>query len=155
MSTSSTSPDRLTHLLLAALALGVWGLLLKPNMPFLFSEAQAATKKDVSTTFDTLTVQRINITDSTVTTRLAIANSDRFPNAVVRGKIYPRSIHDSAGLLFFDAMGVETGGLGIDKLRDDNVADLGLHARSHSRHSSFKNTARLKSVRVATLVNSP
>ena len=124
MATSSTSPDRLTHQLLAALALGVWGLLLKPNMPFLFSQAQASPKKEVSATFDSLTVQRINITDSTGTTRLVIANSDRFPDAVVRGKIYPRSIHDSAGLLFFDAMGVETGGLGIDKLGDDNVADL-------------------------------
>jgi hypothetical protein len=40
MSTSSTSPDRLTHLLLAALALGVWGLVLKSNMPFLFSECR-------------------------------------------------------------------------------------------------------------------
>jgi hypothetical protein len=112
MFTSSTTSDRLTHLLLAALALGVWGLVLKPNMPFLFSEAEAATKKDVSVTFDTLTVQRINITDSSGKTRLVIANSDRWPDAVVRGTIYPRSIHDTAGILFFDSMGMETGGLG-------------------------------------------
>jgi hypothetical protein len=124
MSTSSTSPDRLTHLLLAALALGVWGLLLKPNMTFLFSEAQASPKTEVSATFDTLTVQRINITDSSGKTRLVIANSDRFPDAVVRGKVYPRSIHDTAGLLFLDTKGEETGGLAFTKLRDDEVANL-------------------------------
>jgi hypothetical protein len=124
MSTSSTSPDRLTHLLLAALALGVWGLLLKPNMRFLFSEAQAAAKKNVSATFDTLTVQRINITDATGKTRLIIANSDRFPDAEVDGKVYKRSIHDTAGLVFFDSMGKENGGLVLTKLGDDDVSNL-------------------------------
>jgi hypothetical protein len=123
MSNSSTSPDRLTHLLLAALALGVWGLLLKPNMP-LFSEAQASPKREVSATFDTLTAQRINITDATGKTRLIIANSDRFPDAEVNGKVYKRSIHDTAGLVFFDSMGNENGGLAITKLGNDDVSNL-------------------------------
>jgi hypothetical protein len=120
----TTSPNRLTQFLLAALALGVWGLLLKPTVPFLFSDAQASPKKEVSATFDTLTAQRINITDASGKTRLIIANSERFPDPEIRGKVYPRSIHDSAGLLFFDVKGVETGGLGITKLRDDDVANL-------------------------------
>jgi hypothetical protein len=80
----TTSVTRLTQFLIAALALGVWGLLLRPNMP-LFSEAQASPKKEVSATFDTLTVQRINITDATGKPRLIIANSDRFPDVEVNG----------------------------------------------------------------------
>jgi hypothetical protein len=124
MANSFTSSDRLTHLLLAALTLGVWGLLLKPNMPFLFSDAQAANKQDVSATFDTLTVQRINISDSTGKTRLIIANSDRFPGVEVKGKVVQRSIHDTAGLVFYDSMGKETGGLVLTKLRDDDYANL-------------------------------
>jgi hypothetical protein len=123
MSNSSTSSDRLTHLLLAALALGVWGLLLRPNMP-LFSEAHASPKKEVSATFDTLTVQRINITDATGKPRLIIANSDRFPDVEVNGKVYKRSIHDTAGLLFYDSKGKENGGLALTKLRDDDVSNL-------------------------------
>ena len=76
MPTSATSPERLTHLLLAVLAFGVWGLLLKPYMPFLFSEAQASPKQEASATFDTLTVQRSNITDADGGgARLIIANS--------------------------------------------------------------------------------
>jgi hypothetical protein len=110
--------------LLAALALGVWGLLLKPNMPFLFSEAQASPKKEVSATFDTLTVQRINITDATGKPRLIIANSDRFPEVEVNGKVYKRSIHDTAGLLFYDSKGKENGGLALTKLRDDDFSNL-------------------------------
>jgi hypothetical protein len=124
MLTSSTSPDRLTHLLLAALALGVWGLLLKPNMPFLFSEAQASPKKATSATFDTLTAQRINIIDATGKTRLIIANSDRFPEIEVNGKVYKRSIHDTAGLVFYDSTGKENGGLVLTKLRDDDFSNL-------------------------------
>jgi hypothetical protein len=120
----ATSLNRLTQFLLAVIALGVWGLLLKPHMPILFSEVQASPRKEVSATFDTLTAQRINITDASGKTRLIIANSERFPDVEIRGKVYPRSIHDSAGLLFFDAKGVETGGLGITKLRDDDVANL-------------------------------
>jgi hypothetical protein len=123
MSNSSTSSDRLTHLLLAALALGVWGLLLRPNMP-LFSQAHASPKKEVSATFDTLTVQRINITDATGKPRLIIANSDRFPDVEVNGKVYKRSIHDTAGLLFYDSKGKENGGLALTKLRDDDVSNL-------------------------------
>ncbi|HEX3913265.1 MAG TPA: hypothetical protein VHW71_07150 [Steroidobacteraceae bacterium] len=124
MPASTPSSERLTHFLLAALALGVWGLLLKPHMPFLFSEAQASSKKEAAATFDTLTVQRINIADAAGKTRLIIANSERFPDVEINGKVYVRSIHDTAGLLFFDPMGRETGGLALTKLRDDNVANL-------------------------------
>jgi hypothetical protein len=123
MATSPNSADRLTNILLAALALGVWGLLLRPNLSSPFPEAKASPAPS-SATFDTLTVQRINITDSDGKTRLIIANSERFPDVELRGKISRRSIHDTAGLLFFDTKGEETGGLAFTKLRDDDVANL-------------------------------
>jgi hypothetical protein len=119
-----TFATRSTKCLLAALTLGVWGLLLKLDMPFLFSEAQASSKKETSATLDTLTVQRINITDATGKTRLIIANSDRFPGYEANGKVYKRSINDTAGLVFFDSMGKETGGLVLTKLRGDDVANM-------------------------------
>ena len=121
---SSTASDRLTHLLLATLTIGVWGLLLKPNLPIIFSEAQASPQKVASATFDTLTAQRINITDATGKIRLVIANSDRFPDIEVNGKVYKRSINDTAGLVFFDHMGKENGGLVLTKLHDDDYSNL-------------------------------
>jgi len=96
MTASSTYAQRRTHLLLALLVVGVWGLLLRAYLPFAVPTALASSAKE-SVTFDTLTVQRINITDSDGKTRLIIANSARFPDVEVRGKVYPRSIHDTAG----------------------------------------------------------
>jgi hypothetical protein len=110
MAASATYGHRLTHLLLAVLALGVWGLLLRAHLPFAFADAQALPAPG-SATFDTLTVQRVNVTDADGKARLIIANSERFPDVQLRGKVSPRSIHDTAGLLFFDANGKETGGL--------------------------------------------
>jgi hypothetical protein len=123
MTASSTYAQRRTQLLLGILSVGVWGLLLRPYLPFAVPNARAATEKG-SVTFDTLSAQRINITDSNGRTRLIIANSARFPEVEVRGKVYPRSIHDTAGLLFFDTKGEETGGLVFTKLREDEVANL-------------------------------
>ncbi len=123
MTASSTHMQRLTHLLLAALTAGVWGLFLRPYLPLAIATARASTAQN-SATFDTLTVQRINITDSDGKTRLIIANSERFPDVEVRGKVYQRSIHDTAGLVFFDPKGKETGGVVLTKLRDDDFANL-------------------------------
>lgn len=64
------------------------------------------------------------VTDPGGKTRLIIVNSERFPDVELRGKVSPRSIHDTAGLVSFDAKGEETGGLGLAKLRDEDVANL-------------------------------
>lgn len=125
MSPHTTSSQRLTQLLLAILGVGVWGLLLRPQLPI----AAAATKSSSTTptaSFDTITVQRINVADADGTTRLVIANSARLPGAIVHGKEYPRSINDAAGVLFLDAKGEETGGVAMSKLRDNNVATMTL-----------------------------
>jgi fructose-bisphosphate aldolase class 1 len=123
MSPHTSSSQRLTQLLLAILAVGVWGVLLRLNLPI----AAAAAKPSSATptaSFDTITVQRINVADADGTTRLVIANSARLPGAIIHGKEYPRSIKDAAGVLFLDTKGEETGGLALSQLRDNNVATL-------------------------------
>jgi hypothetical protein len=123
MSPHTSSSQRLTHLLLAILAVGVWGLLLKPYPPVASAVAKSSSAA-LSATYDTLTVQRINVADADGTTRLVIANSARLPGAIIHGKEYPRSINNAAGVLFLDSKGEETGGLALSNLRDNNLATL-------------------------------
>jgi hypothetical protein len=125
MSPHTSSSQRPTQLLLAILALGVWGLLLRPYLPISTAAAKPPSATPTAS-FDTITVQRINVADADGTTRLVIANSARLPGAIVHGKEYPRSINDAAGVLFLDTKGEETGGLALSKLRDNNVATLTL-----------------------------
>jgi hypothetical protein len=115
--------SRLTQWLLAFLAVGVWGLLLKPYRPLPLADAKAASPT-ASVAFDTLTVQRINVVDADGRTRLVIANSARFPDAEVRGKVYhQRTIQDAAGFVYYDTKGQETGGLVLTKFGTDEVAN--------------------------------
>jgi len=123
MNASLRSTPRLTQWLLAFVTLGVWGLLVKPYLPLPVAEAKTPSPR-APTTFDTLTVQRINVVDSNGKTRLVIANSARFPDVEVRGKVIERSIHDEAGLVFYDVNGHETGGLVLAKLRDEDFANM-------------------------------
>ena len=121
MTPSRPYTQRLTQLLLALLALGVWVLVLRPYVPSALAETKAPPAPQ-SATFDTLTVQRINVVDPDGTMRLIIANNARLPGAIIRGKAYPRSINDAAGVLFLDTKGDETGGFVTTKLRDNDVA---------------------------------
>ena len=123
MSTHTSSSQRLMQLLLAILAVGVWGLLLRPYLPIATAAAKSPSAAPTAS-FDTITVQRINVTDADGTTRLVIANSARLPGAIIHGKEFPRSINDAAGVLFLDTKGEETGGLALSKLRDNNLATL-------------------------------
>lgn len=123
MSPHTNSSQRLTQLLLTILAVGVWGLLLRPLVPVAGAAAKSSSTAPTAS-FDTITVQRINVADADGTTRLVIANSARLPGAIIHGKEYPRSIHDAAGVLFLDTKGEETGGVALSKLRDNNAATL-------------------------------
>jgi hypothetical protein len=111
----------LTQSLLAFLVLGVWGLLLKLYLPLSAAKASSA---EPSATFDTLTVHRIDVVDPEGKTRFLIANTSRFPGAIVRGHEYKRSIHDTAGMLFYDSNGDETGGLALARLGTDDTANM-------------------------------
>ena len=114
--------SRLTQFLLAFLAFGVWGLLLKSSLPFAAARASTA---EPSATFDTLTVQRINVVDPDGKLRFLIANARRFPGVIERGHEYKqRSINNAAGMLFFDVNGNETGGLATAKFDTGDMANM-------------------------------
>jgi hypothetical protein len=120
---SAAGSQRVTHWLLGILAVGVWGLLLRPYLPLPFAEAQASSPQRTAT-FDTLSVQRINIVDANGKPRLIIANSARFPDVEIHGKVYKRSINDPAGLVFYDMNGKESGGLALAKLGSKDMANV-------------------------------
>ncbi len=123
MSSASSFLHRPTQVLLAVLAIGVWGLLLRPYLPI----AAAATQESAaarSATYDTLNVQRINVLDPDGKLRLVIANGAQMPGAILHGKTYPRSIDNAAGLLFLDTKGDETGGLATARLQNDAVTNF-------------------------------
>jgi len=123
MIASPRAAARLTHWLLAFLAVGVWGLLLRPYLPIGTAGAQPSAAVQ-STTFDTLTVQRINLVDPDGKFRLVIANSARLPDAILRGKTYPRSVNDTAGLIFYNAQGDETGGIVLGEQHGHEISGL-------------------------------
>jgi hypothetical protein len=74
MIASLRSASHLTRWLLAFLTLGVWGLLVKPYLPLPVAEAKTLSPQ-APTTFDTLTVQRINVVDANGKTRFIIAGT--------------------------------------------------------------------------------
>jgi hypothetical protein len=123
MSPASISTHRATQVLLAILALGVWGLFLRPYLPSTTAAAQS-TAAAPSATFDTLTVHRIDVVDPDGKLRLVIANSAQLPGAIRDGKSYQRSINDAAGVLFYDTRGNETGGLAMAKQYGNDTTNL-------------------------------
>lgn len=118
MSALMKQPHRLTQLLLIMLALGVWGLLIVQLFPSANASAKTTSEK-VSADFETINVERINVVDPDGTIRMAIGNRAHPPEARLRGKVYERSIEDIVGIVFYEANGDETGGLGVAKLRDN------------------------------------
>lgn len=70
-----------------------------------------------------LTVERLNIVDSTGRLALVLANGARLPGAVFEGREYPPSFvgrGKSAGLIFFNQAGDEVGGLIYEGERRDS-----------------------------------
>lgn len=112
-----------TRLVLLLLALGVWGLLFTLNFTHVSARANGAEAR-ASASFETLTVERINIVDPDGTVRLAIGNRAHPPEARIRGKVYERSIDDMIGFVFYEANGDEAGGLALAKLRDNQQTAL-------------------------------
>jgi hypothetical protein len=107
MSDVNPKVSRLTQVLLLLLVIGVLGVLLL----LWFSPVRSAADGSADKRFGMITAERINIVDADGKPRLVISNPARFPDAVVRGKSYKRSIGDTAGMLFYDVDGTETGGL--------------------------------------------
>lgn len=113
MSDPVSKTQRMTQLLLGVLAAGVWSLVLTLNTPRALADAE----EPVS--FKTLQAERIDIVDPDGTLRLAIGNRAHPPAAQYRGKVYERSIDDFVGMVFYEADGDETGGMGVARLRDN------------------------------------
>lgn len=74
------------------------------------------------TKFDTITVQRINIVEPDGTLRMVLTNNRRLPGVIQHGKEYPdfanRKGRTTAGVLFYDAEGSESGGLTFGGRKD-------------------------------------
>ncbi|MFY9609014.1 MAG: hypothetical protein WAU45_10440 [Blastocatellia bacterium] len=73
--------------------------------------------------FEELSVERINIVDDKGGNRLVISNQQKFPNPIVDGKEYPRSIKP-AGIVFYNADGNEVGGVAIAETPDVKASIL-------------------------------
>lgn len=86
--------------------------------------------------FKEITAERINIVESNGDLKLVISNSERQHQGIVNGKLLPKR-ERQAGLIFFNSIGDECGGLvydgndkeaglvlSVDKFRDDQVMQL-------------------------------
>ncbi len=103
--------NRLDRILLIALTLGIWGVLAHLLMTRT-AQTLADPGNQESGAFGELTVERLNIVDARGKTRIVLSSADRFPNPVVRGKEYPRSIKP-AGIVFYREDGDEAGGVAL------------------------------------------
>ena len=93
---------------LSLMTAGAWAVLLAEHV---IPDAKAVAPEGASRSLQQLDVERINIVDADGTVRLVIANQERFPDPVVRGKTIERSIRKTAGMVFYDDKGNEVGGL--------------------------------------------
>lgn len=73
--------------------------------------------------FDELTVERLNIVDANGKPRLVLANAERLPPPILKGKSFKRAVNP-AGIIFFDAEGDEVGGLALTDLNPGRVSAL-------------------------------
>src|SRR5689334_830316 len=76
----------------------------------LFFAVAAMTQSNTTQRIDELTVQRLNVVDANGTLRLVISNKDRMHPGVIDGKTINRP-RPFAGLIFFNDVGDEVGGL--------------------------------------------
>jgi hypothetical protein len=80
------------------------------------------TSGHTNASFDTITVQRINVVEPDGTLRMVVSNNNRVPGIIIKGHEYPdfggRKASTAAGVLFFDAEGTESGGLTFGGRKD-------------------------------------
>jgi hypothetical protein len=79
-----------------------------------------ASKPPINTSFDQITVHRINIIEPNGTVRMVISDNAEFPGAYYRGKEYPRTDRDATGMLFNNEEGMENGGLIFGGKKDND-----------------------------------
>jgi len=73
--------------------------------------------------FDELNVERLNIVDANGTPRLVLANTERMPPPILKGKSFKRAV-SPAGIIFYNAAGDEVGGLALTDLQAGRLSAL-------------------------------
>lgn len=77
--------------------------------------------------FDEIEVQRINVIEPDGTVRMIVSNRAESPGLILHGKEYPHPTRKTAGIVFFDDEGTESGGVifGGKKDQDGKVTRSG------------------------------
>lgn len=115
--------DRSSKVLLALVAVGVWGLLLRPL--FSPSPAPAEQPKRVIQSFDEINVGRVNIVAPDGKRRLILSHEAM--SAPVGGKELKRSVPPGfAAIVFCNPNGDEVGGIGFGGTEKDSRSLIGL-----------------------------
>ena len=86
-----------------------------------------------------LSIERLNIVDSTGRPVLVLASGPRLPGAAFHGKEYPQSFVDrghAAGMIFYNSVGDEVGGL----IYDGAPRDSGYSAMEHLSFDQWQQT---------------
>lgn len=83
------------------------------------------------TSFEEITVQRVNVVEPNGTLRMVISDKSRLPGIIIKGREHPHPNRHTAGILFFNDEGTENGGLSFGGSKERNG-----QARS-SGHLSF------------------
>ncbi|RYZ79831.1 MAG: hypothetical protein EOP04_27045, partial [Proteobacteria bacterium] len=83
---------------------------------------------DVLKDFTEINVQRINIVSAAGRKTMVLSNAERFPDPVTDGKVTKRSGNVRPGIIFYNGIGDESGGLIFDgKLDKNGKPDAGMH----------------------------
>jgi hypothetical protein len=97
--------------------------------------------------FDEIDVHRINVREPDGTVRLVIANRERLPGVIAKGKELPKRDRPQAGMLFYNDEGTENGGLIFGGYRNANgeVVDSGV-SLSFDRYGATSQFVQLAGV---------
>lgn len=90
-------------------------------------DAGSAGRASTEARFDEITVERINVVEPDGTLRMVLSSEARFPGLVFEGQEYEHPNRSTAGMLFFNDEGTETGGLtyGGSMDEDGDVSSYG------------------------------
>ena len=114
---------------------------------FTFAGATAARGQNRVQQFDEVDVHRLNVREPDGTLRMVIANHDRMPGIIVRGKESPRVDRPYAGMIFYNDEGTENGGLVFAGHRNANgeIVDAGV-SLSFDRYGASSQFVQLAGV---------
>ncbi len=74
------------------------------------------------TTFDEISVRRIDIVEPDGTLRMVLSGKAKAPGIFIKGEEYPHPTRSTAGIIFFNDEGTENGGLIFGGKKDKNGA---------------------------------